>query len=73
MLLKIGELSSQTGISTEAIRYYERIGLLPEPERAENGYRLYGEEDVERLRFIRSARSLDFSLDVYWSKTLIRA
>lgn len=62
-MLQIGELSDQTGISTQAIRYYERIGLLPEPERADNGYRLYDGADVERLRFIRSARSLDFALD----------
>lgn len=62
-MMQIGELSDRTDTSTQTIRYYERIGLLPEPDRAENGYRLYEKEDVDRLRFIRSARALDFSLD----------
>jgi DNA-binding transcriptional MerR regulator len=62
-MLTIGELAKQTGTLDKTIRYYESIGLLPEPERADNGYRLYGETDVERLRFIRRARALDFALD----------
>ena len=62
-MLHIGELSDRTGVTTQTIRYYERIGLLPEPDRADNGYRLYDEKDVERLNFIRSARALDFALD----------
>lgn len=40
-MFTIGDLSEKTGVSTEAIRYYERIGLIPEPQRADNGYRLY--------------------------------
>lgn len=62
-MMQIGELSDRTDTSTQTIRYYERIGLLPEPDRAENGCRLYEQEDIDRLRFIRSARALDFSLD----------
>lgn len=62
-MLQIGRLSNETQVSAQTIRYYERIGVLPEPERADNGYRLYGRDDVERLRFIRSARALDFSLE----------
>lgn len=62
-MYQIGELSERTGVIRETIRYYERIGLLPEPERADNGYRLYSDSDVERLRFIQRARSLDFTLD----------
>lgn len=62
-MLQIGQLSEETDVSSQAIRYYERIGVLPEPERAENGYRIYGQDDVDRLRFVRSARALDFSLD----------
>jgi len=62
-MLKIGNLSEQTGVSTEAIRYYERIGLIPEPQRADNGYRVYTQFDVERLNFIRRARALDIALD----------
>ncbi len=62
-MLRIGELSARTGVPAKTIRYYEEIGLLPPPQRADNGYRIYGEEDVERLRFVRSARALDFALD----------
>ncbi len=62
-MFKIGDLSEKTGISTEAIRYYERIGLIPEPQRADNGYRVYTQPDVERLNFIRRARALDIALD----------
>lgn len=62
-MFTIGNLSEQTGVSTEAIRYYERIGLIPEPQRADNGYRVYADADVERLHFIRRARALDIALD----------
>lgn len=62
-MLQIGELSEITDVSTQTIRYYERIGVLPDPKRAENGYRRYDQKDVARLRFVRSARALDFSLD----------
>ena len=62
-MFTIGNLSKKTGVGTEAIRYHERIGLIPKPQRAENGYRVYSEEDSERLSFIRRARVLDFTLD----------
>lgn len=62
-MYSIGELSQQTGISTQTIRYYEQINLLPQPERADNGYRIYGKMDVERLQFVQRARQLDFALD----------
>lgn len=58
----IQELAKRSGVPAKTIRYYESIGLLPEPERAENNYRQYAPEAVERLRFIVSARSLGFSL-----------
>lgn len=61
--LQIGDLARATGTSAKTIRFYEEAGVLPQPQRAENGYRLYGEEDIRRLRFVRNARSLDFSLD----------
>ena len=60
---QIGELAKATGATTKTIRYYEDVGLLPPAPRANNGYRYYEVEDVHRLRFIRNARSLDFSLD----------
>ena len=59
----IHELAAQTGVPTKTIRYYESIGLLPPARRAVNNYRQYTVADVERLRFIASARSLGFSPD----------
>jgi Cd(II)/Pb(II)-responsive transcriptional regulator len=61
--MKIGELSRETGISVETIRYYERMNLLQAPPRSGANYRLYGARHLERLRFIRACRSLDISLD----------
>ncbi len=58
----IKELAKQTGLATKTIRYYESIGLVPSPHRAENNYREYSPADAERLRFIAAARSLGFSL-----------
>ena len=60
--LKIGELAKRSGATTKTIRYYELLGLLREPERTESGYRLYDEADVERLTFVRKAKTLGFSL-----------
>lgn len=62
-LMNIGALAHAGGASPKTIRYYEQIGLLPPAQRAENGYRQYTSEDTQRLRFIRNARSLGFSLD----------
>lgn len=63
MNIKIGELAKRTECQVETIRYYEKEGLLPEPTRSSGNYRLYGEEHVERLRFIRHCRTLDMALD----------
>lgn len=62
-MLTIGELSKQSKVARQTIRYYEQVGVLPEPERAKNGYRLYDQGDVDRLAFVRSARALEFSPD----------
>jgi Cu(I)-responsive transcriptional regulator len=61
--MTIGALAAATETSAETIRYYERAGVLPAPARRDSGYRLYGPGDVERLRFIRRARELGFSLE----------
>jgi Cd(II)/Pb(II)-responsive transcriptional regulator len=61
--LRIGDLARQTRCQVETIRYYESEGLLPAPRRSASNYRLYGEEHVERLAFIRRCRSLDMALD----------
>ena len=58
----IGEVAKRSDLNTQTVRYYERIGLLPEPKRTEVGYRLYGEEDERRLRFIKNARSVGLTL-----------
>jgi hypothetical protein len=62
MMMLIHDLAKQTGVPAKTIRYYESIGLLPRPKRATNNYRQYTPADVERLRFIASARNLGFSL-----------
>ncbi len=60
--LKSGDLAQQAKVNPETLRYYEREGLLPEPVRTESGYRLYADADVKRVRFIKRAQELGFSL-----------
>ena len=60
--LSIGQLAKQSGVSVDTIRYYERSGLLPEPDRTASGYRIYGRDDVERVNFIKTAQLLGFTL-----------
>ena len=60
--MKIQELSKQSGIHLETIRYYEKMGLMPEPKRLANGYRDYDEASLKQLKFIKTCRALDFSL-----------
>jgi DNA-binding transcriptional MerR regulator len=62
-VMPIGGLSRKTGVKVPTIRYYESIGLLPQPPRSEGNRRLYGSKGVERLRFIRHARELGFEVD----------
>ncbi|MBI3530217.1 MAG: heavy metal-responsive transcriptional regulator [Betaproteobacteria bacterium] len=60
--LTIGKLARQGGVNIQTIRYYERLGLIPKPNRSSSGYRLYDEETVRRLGFVRKAQLLGFSL-----------
>lgn len=62
MGIRIGELSQATGTNIETIRYYERIGLLPKPDRTGANYRSYAPAHVERLNFVRHARGLGFEI-----------
>lgn len=59
--MKIGELAKTAGTTVETVRYYEKEGLLPEPDRSINNYRSYGATHVERLRLIRNCRALDMT------------
>src|SRR5213596_1218399 len=61
--LSIGAFAEAAGVNVETIRFYQRKGLLPEPERPYGSIRRYGETDVARLRFVKSAQRLGFSLD----------
>ena len=61
--MKIGELARSTTTPIETIRFYEREGLLPQAARTEGNYRIYSQEHIERLTFIRHCRSLDMALD----------
>ncbi|SNS96555.1 MerR family transcriptional regulator [Sphingopyxis indica] len=63
MCLQRADLAKATGCNLETIRYYEKTGLLAEPLRSAKGYRLYGEKDVRRLRFIMRARALGFTIE----------
>ncbi len=61
--MQIKEFARQTGLPAKTIRYYEEIGILPQPRRLGNGYRIYSESDISRARLVAGARALDFSLD----------
>ena len=58
----ISQLARMVGVDTQTIRFYERQGLLPPPDRQENGYRIYTEKHTEQLAFVRHCRVLDLSL-----------
>jgi DNA-binding transcriptional MerR regulator len=59
----IGELAKQGGVTVQTVRFYERKNLLPPPGRRPSGYHIYSGDDLHRLRFIRQAKVLGFSLD----------
>ena len=61
--LRTGEVAGRAGVNVQTLRYYERRGLLAEPERSNGGHRLYGEEAVTALRVIKAAQRLGFTLD----------
>src|SRR5262245_2308496 len=61
--MKIGQVAKLAGVTIDAVRFYERRGLLPAPPRRTSGYRLYTEVTVERIRFTKSLQTMGFSLD----------
>ena len=62
MDLKIGEVAGRSGVNLQTIRYYEREKLLPEPPRLASGYRVYPDQTVRRVRFIKRAQEIGFTL-----------
>ena len=62
-MLKIGDVSKRSGIGIEALRFYEKSGLLEKPSRTMSGYRVYDADVLERLAFIKQSQALGFSLD----------
>lgn len=60
--MRIGEIARQSGLAPSAVRYYEELGLLPEPARTASGYRAYTDDTLDRLTFIRSAQAVGLTL-----------
>lgn len=61
--LKIGAVAKAAGVTVDAVRFYERRGILPAPQRRASGYRIYRETAVERIQFVKQLQTLGFSLD----------
>ena len=61
--MKIGEVAKKAGVSVDTVRFYERRGVLPAPERQPSGYRVYGEAAIERIRVAKELQGLGFTLD----------
>lgn len=70
--MRIGELADAAKLPARTIRFYERRGLLPDPRRAPNGYRIYGPATLDRLRFVRAAQAAGLTLAEVRSITDIR-
>lgn len=69
--LQIGEVAAAAGVSVDTVRYYEREHLLPSAGRTQGGFRLFGRDAVDRIRFIKQAQELGFALDEI--RTMLRA
>lgn len=61
--MRIGEVATEAGVGVQTLRYYERRGLLPAPPRQDSGYRTYSASTVSRVRFVRRAQELGFTLE----------
>ena len=61
--ITIGKLSEVSGVPTDTIRYYEKLGVLGKAERASNGYRIYGQDTIKILNFVRRAKVMNFTLE----------
>ena len=63
MSLTVSKVAKAAGVNIQTLRYYERRGILPEPERSDAGYRLYEPETISRVRFIKHAQDFGFTLE----------
>ncbi len=70
---KIGQVAHETGLSIDTIRFYEKQGLLKRSRRTEGGFRLFGSDDVQTLKFVRKAQELGFSLSEIRELLILRA
>lgn len=61
-IYRIGELAARCGLTRDALRYYERLGLLPPPQRTSGGFRVYPPETIERVRFVKQAQMVGLTL-----------
>ncbi|MGH9106150.1 MAG: MerR family transcriptional regulator [Acidimicrobiales bacterium] len=61
--MRTSQVAAEAGVNVQTLRYYERRGLLPEPDRSGSGYRAYGEDAVRTVRFVKGAQQLGFSLE----------
>jgi len=61
--LKVGQVAAEAGVGVQTLHYYERLGLLPNPNRSETNYRLYSPEAIRRVRFIKKAQALGMTLE----------
>src|SRR5688572_797402 len=62
-MLKVGEVAAQVGVGVQTLHYYERLGLLPKPERSAANHRVYSPETLRRVLFIKKAQAVGFTLD----------
>jgi len=72
-MAKIGQVAIQTGLSIDTIRFYEKQGLSKRPVRTEGGFRVFGPEEIENLKFVRKAQELGFSLEEIRELLVLRA
>jgi len=73
VMVKIGEVARETGLTIDTIRFYEKQGLLQHSARTEGGFRLFGASQIQALRFIRKCQELGFSLDEIRELLILRA
>lgn len=62
-MLKVGQVAAEAGVGVQTLHYYERLGLLPKPDRSAANYRLYSQETIRRVRFIKKAQALGLTLE----------